>query len=187
MGFLDAILGRSRRAISNIDALFALPNAGITLQTALSFQMTGKGSVCYRAADGPAFTQTVQDVVELLDNDDDPDVEITQDEYGFTWLTAQQDDLSSLVTDLHAVNTALEAQGFADGLLCSLVTFKDISGRPLGLVYLYKKGTFYPFAPTGPRQRDNLLELQVRDVLKNDLRIEPQLSSWMAVWGAPGF
>ncbi len=186
MGLLDAILGRSRRAAANIDALFALPNAAITLQTALSFTMTGKGSVCYRAADGPAFAQTMADIVALLDNDDDPDVQISQDEYGYTWLMAQQDDMSALVTDLHAVNTSLEAQGFADGLLCSLVTFQDNTGRSLGIVYLYKRGTFYPFAPTGPQQRDNLLELQVRDQLANDLPIEPQLASWMAVWGAPG-
>jgi hypothetical protein len=90
------------------------------------------------------------------------------------------------VTDLHAVNTSLEAQGFADGLLCTLVSFADNTGRSLGLVYLYKKGTFYPFAPTGPQQRDNLLELQIKELLKNDLPLEPQLASWMAVWGAPG-
>jgi len=186
MGFLDVITGRSKRPRNNLDSLFALPNAAITLQSALSFTMTGMGSVCYRAADGPAFAQTMHDVVALLDNDDDPDVVLTNDEYGFTWLTAQQDTIEALVTDLHAVNTSLEAQGFADGLLCSLVTFEDNTGRKLGLVYLYKKGTFYPFGPKDGRQRDNLLELQVKELLKNDLPIEPELSSWMAVWGAPG-
>jgi hypothetical protein len=186
MGFLDVITGRSKRPRNNLDSLFALPNAGITLQTSLSFTMTGRGSVCYRAADGPAFAQTMNDVVELLDNDDDPDVVLSNDEYGFTWLMAQQDNLEALVTDLHAVNTSLEAQGFSDGLLCSLVTFEDNTGRKLGLVYLYKKGTFYPFAPKDAHQRDNLLELQVKELLKNDLPIEPELSSWMAVWGAPG-
>jgi len=186
MGFLDVLTGRSKRPRNNLDSLFALPNAAITLQSALSFTMAGKGSVCYRAADGPAFAQTMNDVVALLDNDDDPDVVLTTDEYGFTWLTAQQDTIEALVTDLHAVNTSLEAQGFADGLLCSLVTFEDNTGRKLGLVYLYKKGTFYPFAPKDGRQRDNLLELQVKELLKSDLPIEPELSSWMALWGAPG-
>jgi hypothetical protein len=187
MGFLDSILGRSRRAPSNLDALFALPNAAITIQTALDLQPTGKGAVCFRAAEGAAFAQTLGDVVALLDNDDDPDVEQSRDEYGFSWLLMQQEEVSDLVTDLHAVSTSLEAQGFADGLLCALVTFGDRSGRSLGLVYLYKKGTFYPFAPSGDQTRDNLLELQVRDLLANELAIEPDLSSWMALWGAPGF
>ncbi len=186
MGIFDVIAGRSKRPKNNLDALFALPNAALTLQVSLGFQQTGKGSVCFRAAEGPAFAQTMTDVVTLLDNDDDPDVEQSADQYGFTWLMAQQDDMSALVTDLHAVNTSLEAQGFADGLLCSLVGFRDAQGRSLGLVYLYKKGTFYPFAPTGPQQRDNLLELQVKELLKHELPVEPELSSWMAVWGAPG-
>jgi hypothetical protein len=188
MGLWSTLTGRSKPVQANLDALFALPAAAITLQTAAGFTPTGLGSVCYRAAEGAAFAQTQADVVELLDNDDDPDVERSTDSFGFTWLLARQspDDLSALVTDLHTVNTSLEAQGFGPSLLCSLVGFTDPAGRRLGLVYLYKQGTFYPFAPQGPQQRDNLLEIQVRDLLKNDLRIEPELGRWMPVWGAPG-
>ena len=63
--------------------------------------------------------------------------------------------------------------------------FRDAGGRRLGLVYLYKQGTFYAFAPTGPQQRDNLLEIQVRDTLAQELPMETT-SSWLAVWDAPG-
>ena len=139
-----------------------MPSAAITLQTAAGFTPTGLGSVCFRAATGAAFQQTQDDVVALLNADPDaPDVEVSQDEFGFTWLVAHRDpaDTSGLCTDLHAVNTALEAQGFGPGLLCSLVPFADASGRRVGLVYLYKQGTFYPFAPNGPQSRDRLLEL----------------------------
>ena len=110
------------------------------------------------------------------------------DDFGFTWLVVRgsPDDVPGLVTDLHAVNTELEAQGFASGLLCSLVGFADPSGRRVGLVYLYKQGTFYPFAPTGPQSRDTLLERQVRDQLAADLTVEPDLGRWLPLWGAPG-
>jgi hypothetical protein len=188
MGFWTTLTGRSKPVQANLDALFALPAAAVTLQTASAFTPTGVGSVCYRAAEGAAFAQTQADLVELLDNDDDPDVERSTDEFGFTWLVARQspDQLSALVTDLHTVNTSLEAQGFGPSLLCSVVGFADPSGRRLGLVYLYKQGTFYPFAPTGPQQRDNLLEIQVRDLVRDDLPVETQLSRWMPLWGAPG-
>ncbi len=188
MGFWDTLTGRSKPVRANLDALFSLPSAAITLQVAAGFTPTGVGSVCYRAAEGAAFAQTQQDVVDLLDNDDDPDVERSTDAFGFTWLLARQDpeDLSALVTDLHTVNTSLEAQGFGPSLLCSLVGFRDVAGRTLGLVYLYKQGTFYPFAPQGPQRRDNLLEIQIRDLVKGDLPVEPQLSRWMPLWGAPG-
>jgi hypothetical protein len=188
VSFWASILGRRKPVQANLDALFGLPSAAITLQTAAGFTPTGLGSVCYREAEGAAFAQTQADVVALLDADEGPDVERSVDDFGFTWLLVRQDpsDVAGLVTDLHAVNTTLEAQGFGPGLLCSLIGFTDASGRRLGLVYLYKQGTFYPFAPTGGQQRDNLLELQVRDLLGNELPIEPQLQRWMPVWGAPG-
>ena len=188
MRIWDSLMGRSKPIKANLDALFALPTAAITLQTAAGFVPTGIGSVCYREAEGAAFAQTQTDIVALLDADEGPDVEKTRDSFGYTWLVARHDpsELSALVTDLHAVNTTLEGQGFGPGLLCSMVGFVDPAGRALGLVYLYKQGTFYPFAPQDGERRDNLLEIQVRDLVVNDLPVEPQLNRWMPVWGAPG-
>jgi hypothetical protein len=189
MGLWDVISGRTRPKQANLDSLFLVPSAAITLETAIGLRPTGEGSVCFRAAAGAAFQQTQDEVVALLDADPDaPDVRVSRDEYGFTWLVAQRDpsDTAGLCTDLHAVNTALEAQGFGSGLLCSLVPFADASGRRVGLVYLYKQGTFYPFGPSGPQKRDNLLEMQVRDTLAGELPMEKDLSRWLALWGAPG-
>jgi hypothetical protein len=130
------------------------------------------------------------EVVELLRaTGDTPDVRVSTDEFGFSWIEIDREpgaDVEGLCTGLHAVNTGLESQGFGPGLLCTVIGFADPSGRRLGLVYLYKQGTFYPFAPRGPQQRDNLLEIQVRDVLSGELPIEKELSRWLAVWGAPG-
>jgi hypothetical protein len=186
----DAVLGRKRPIRADLDALFALPSAAITLQ-ASGYSPTGVGSVCYRSAEGVAFAQTQTDIVALLDADDGPAVEQRRDDFGFTWLVVRHDpaDLAGLVTDVHAVNTTLEAQGFGPGLLCSLVGFSDPTGRAIGLVYLYKQGTFYPFVPAGSgggQQRDNLAEIAIRDLVGEDLPVEPQLSRWMPVWGAPG-
>ncbi len=186
MGFWSTVTGRTKPVPPRMDALFALPAAALTLESAADFTMTGRGAICFRGAEGPAFAQTLKDVVALLDADDDPDVQVSTDSFGFTWLMAQQEDMSSLATDLHAVTTSLEAQGFADRVLCTLVSFQDPAGRTLALVYLYKQGTFFPFAPKAAQQRDNILELQMRDLLKVDLPMEPDLARWMALWGAPG-
>jgi len=174
---------------ANLDSLFLVPSAAVTLQTSLGLAPTGEGSVCYRAAAGAAFQQTQDEVVTLLNEDPTaPDVAVSRDDFGFTWLVAHRDpaDTGGLCTDLHAVNTALEAQGFGAGLLCSVVPFADASGRRVGLVYLYKQGTFYPFAPTSRQSRDNLLEIQVRDQLAGELPMERDLGRWLALWGAPG-
>jgi len=189
VGLWETITGRSRPKLANLDSLFLVPSAAITLQTAAGLTPTGDGSVCFRAATGAGFHQAQGDVVELLRGvADAPEVQTSTDAFGFTWLQVHRepDDTSGLCTDLHAVNTTLESAGFGPALLCSLIPFADATGRRVGLVYLYKKGTFYPFAPTGPQQRDNLLELQVRDTLSAELPIEPELSGWLALWGAPG-
>ena len=189
MGFLDALLGRTKPVPPNLDQLFALPSAAITLQAATDFSPTGTGSVCFRAPEGKAFSDIEHDVRDLLNmGKNKTPVEVSADSYGFTWLVCNHspDDIEGLVTDLHAVNSSLELGGFGPQLLCTILSFRDSSARRLGLVYLYKRGTFYPLAPLPGERRDNALELQIRGVLTDDLKVEPDLSRWFPVWGAPG-
>ncbi|WP_314176210.1 PspA-associated protein PspAB [Streptomyces winkii] len=211
MGLLDALLGRSKPVRPDLDQLFALPAAAVTLQAGADLVPTGLGSVCFASVEGGAFKQLQRDVRQLLDADLPADsgpgngapqparipVEFSQDEYGYTWLVARHapEDLGELVNDLHAVNTLLEENGFGPQLLCSLVGFRAAeekaeasTARPLALVYLYKRGTFYPFAPRPGRRekRDSALELQIRGLLTDDLPTEPDLGRWFPVWGAPG-
>ncbi|GAA2079323.1 PspA-associated protein PspAB [Actinomadura alba] len=191
MGFWDVLFGRSKPVRPDLDQLFGLPSAAITLQAATGFEPTGSGSVCFATIEGGAFAQVQQDVRALLDADTERGgmpVELSRDAYGYSWLFSRRDpgDLAALVSDLHAVNTALQDSGFGPQLLCSLAGFRDAEQRPLALVYLYKRGTFYPFAPLPGEKRDNPLELQIKATIADDLRIEQDLSRWFPVWGAPG-
>jgi hypothetical protein len=188
VGFLDAVLGRKKAVRPDLDALFALPNAAISLQVSLDMLPTGRGSVAFRAPEGRAFADVEAEVRRLLDAGGGPPVELASDAFGFTWLVVHTDpvDLPAVVTDLHAVNTSLVEAGFGPQLLCSQVSFRDPDDRALAMVYLYKRGTFYPFVPSGAEQRDNVLELRVRDVLAHELPLEADLSRWFAIWGAPG-
>ena len=193
MGLLDILLGRTKPVLPDLDQLFALPSAAVTLEAAAGFTPTGTGAVCFATVEGGAFEQTHREVQALLDADadrDGPPVELSQDEYGYSWLVSRRSpgQLSELVNDLHAVNSSMEVNGFGPQLLCSLAGFQSEGGRRLALVYLYKRGTFYPFAPLpgGGQRRDNALELQVKAALADDLRMEQDLSRWFPVWGAPG-
>ncbi|MFJ3248720.1 hypothetical protein [Streptomyces sp. NPDC086782] len=193
MGLLDILLGRTKPALPDLDQLFGLPSAALTLEAAAGFTPTGQGAVCFATVEGAAFEQTHREVQALLDADADregPPVELSQDSYGYSWLVSRRspDQLPDLVNDLHAVNSAMEVNGFGPQLLCSLAGFHDDASRRLALVYLYKRGTFYPFAPLAgqAQRRDNPLELRVKAALADDLRIEQDLSRWFPVWGAPG-
>jgi hypothetical protein len=194
MGFLDTLLGRTKPVPPKLDDLFALPSAAITLEAGMSFTPTGSGSVCFRSVEGRSFSDVENDVRDLLNlsssNEGGLPVEVSKDSYGFTWLVSSHlsSEVEGLVTDLHAVNSALVDNGFGPQLLCTLVAFRDEQERRLGLIYLYKRGTFYPFAPAsgGAERRDNALELQVKGVIGDDLKWEPDMARWFPVWGAPG-
>ncbi|HLK01280.1 MAG TPA: hypothetical protein VKU39_15410 [Streptosporangiaceae bacterium] len=192
MGFLDTLLGRTKPVPPKLDDLFALPSAAITLEAAMDFRPTGSGSVCFRGVEGRSFSDVQKDVQDLLNvssaHEGGLPVEVSRDTFGFTWLVSSHmsDEIEGLVTDLHAVNSALVDNGFGPQLLCTLVAFRNAAEQRVALVYLYKRGTFYPFAPVSGEQRDNSLELQVKSAVGDDLKWEQDLSRWFPVWGAPG-
>ncbi|MGW0708055.1 PspA-associated protein PspAB [Streptomyces sp. NPDC002643] len=195
---LDVLLGRTKPVPADLDRLFGLPSAAVTLEASASFTPTGAGAVCFASVEGAAFEDVRREVRALLGADAgrggaEAGVEVVRDEYGYSWLVSRRrpgpEDLPALVGDLHAVNSALESGGFGPRLLCSVVGFEGADGARLGLVYLYKRGTFYPFAPMAGgdgQRRDGALELRIRAVLGDELRIEPELTRWFPIWGAPG-
>jgi hypothetical protein len=192
VGFLDTLLGRTKPVQPKLDDLFALPSAAVTLEAGAGFTPTGSGSVCFRAVEGRSFADVQKDVTELLDMSAGQEgglpVEVSKDDYGFTWVvdSRMSSEIDALVTDLHAVNSALVDNGFGPQLLCTLVAFRDAEERRLALIYLFKRGTFYPFAPLSGEKRDNALELQVKGAIGPDLKWEQDLGRWFPVWGAPG-
>src|SRR3954447_10412881 len=156
MGLLDTILGRSKPVKPDLDELFALPSAAVTLQAGMNLRPTGVGSVCVKPVEGGGFAGLRDQIDELLAADNDK-YESSTDSFGFTWLTRHGDpgDLADLVTDLHGVNSSLADAGFGPALLCTLIVFKPThpalggdGGVPVGLVYLYERGAWYPFVPT---------------------------------------
>ncbi|MEV6931557.1 hypothetical protein AB0M46_44685 [Dactylosporangium sp. NPDC051485] len=187
MRFLDALLGRTKPVQPDLDALFAVPAAATTLQAALDLVATGAGAVCFKTAEGQAAARAQADALALLTADQAARVAVSQDEYGYTWIAGRRDpdDLAGLVTDLHAVNSTLADAGYGPSLLCTVIGFTGAGVRRLGLVYLFKRGTFYPFAPTGAHSRDNALELEVRAQLGGELPVEADLGRWFPIWTTP--
>jgi hypothetical protein len=185
------LLGRNKKTAPNLDALFGVPSAAISLEAALGLRPTGVGAVAVKITEGAAYSAAHDEAESLLRFDSAAQIEDTQDDFGFRWTTVrtQAEGLGDMVTALHGANTTYAGAGFGTALLCTTIGFAgEVDGRQrtLALVYLYKRGTFYPFAPTGPQQRDSAFELQVRGALGADLPIEADLARWFPVWGAPG-
>ncbi|HSR27679.1 MAG TPA: hypothetical protein VLR51_04420, partial [Actinomycetes bacterium] len=188
MKFLDALLGRSRPKQPQLDALFGVTGAAITLEASAGTKSTGEAAVCFKPASGQSFaaaSEELHGLLELAVKEAGSTLRVTDDRYGYRWVVLSDPEMEDLVTSAHLVNSTLEQHGFGPQLLCSVFGFADQRGRRCHLVYLYKRGTFYPFAPLDGERRDNELELQVRAALGTDLPIEPELTRWFALWGIP--
>jgi hypothetical protein len=189
MGFLDAILGRSKPKQANLDALFNLPSAAVTLETAAGLAPTDRAAVCFKPPSGQSFANLVDEITATLNVGAPAEgLEISEetDRFGYEWIVLRQPGIDQLVTSVHLVNTSLQEQGYGPHLLCSVFGFASTDGgSSVYLVYLYKRGSFYPFAPMPGEKRDNALELKVRALLEGELPIEKDLTRWFPIWGLP--
>ena len=205
MGLFDTILGRTKPVQADLDALFALPSASITLQSAAATTCSGHAGVCFKPPTGQGFADMQAEVVSLLSMDGASGITSTQDSFGYQWLVVQDPDIEALVTRIHLVNSSLSDAGWGPQLLCSVFglaklaasTSEDAAreGATVGpgavlpstafLVYLFKRGTFYPFVPTGHEQRSTEEEFKLRSLVADDLAVETDLDRWFPLWDLP--
>ena len=120
MGLLNTILGRTKPVQSNLDALFALPSAAITLQSAAGMTTSGHAGVCFKPPSGQGFEDMQAEVVKLLSMDGTEGLRNTNDAYGYHWLVLEDPDIEQLVTQIHLVNSSLSDAGWGPQLLCSV-------------------------------------------------------------------
>ena len=189
MGLRDTFFGRTKQVAPKLDNLFALPSAALTLETELDLVPSGEAGLLFKAGSGENTITTDKEILDLLNFDESTgNIAISTDDMGFKWLVIKDPDIEALVTRIHGANTSMVENGLGPRLLCAVFGFvpKTPPGDgPVRMVYLLKQGTFYPFAPTGPDQRDNELELRVRSFLGDDLPMEKDLTRWMALWNLP--
>jgi hypothetical protein len=157
MGFLDILTGRRKLAQPAADRLFAISTAYVTFETGLAITSRGSAAIVFQSlatADFTSIVRETEEIVRATASDSATAVENSTDSYGFSWLVLRGTDFDSLVVGINAVSTALEAGGYGDRLLCSVFAFEDGSDparpRPLYWIYNYKRGSFYPFVPSGP-------------------------------------
>jgi hypothetical protein len=188
VGLFDTLLGRTKPVKANLDALFALPTAALTLQSAGGLVSSGHAGVCWKPPSGAESGDLQAEVAQLVGEG----FTQTQDSFGYGWLLLSKPALDDLVTQAHMANTTLAEAGWDAQLLCSVFGFVPGPGAPsdaraFSLVYLYKRGTFYPFAPldSTKERRDTELELRIRTMLGADLPVESDLARWFPMWDLP--
>jgi hypothetical protein len=67
----DTLLGRTKPVKANLDALFSLPSAAVTLQVSAGLVSTGKAGVCFKPPSGQPFAEVQAEIEQLLRLPDD--------------------------------------------------------------------------------------------------------------------
>lgn len=188
MRILDALFGRARPASSKLDQLFGMSTAEITLATELSLTPGGAAAICFKPVSSGDFEGLEREIGDLLrasEWETPLTFDVRQDEYGYRWIVLHSTDLSELVTGIHVVSRELFDAGYGERLLAAVFLFRDEHGGKAFWIYNYKRGTWYPFVPVAGKQRDNARELRLSAVMKGELEVESDLSTWYALWGVP--
>jgi hypothetical protein len=189
VGLFDILRGERKPAKPDLDRLFALSTAQLTLVVNLRLVPTGVSGVCFRPVEMSAFDDVVSDLDELLKLSGagtGTRAARRHDDMGFEWIVLEDGDFEDLVTATHEVNLALRDNGFGEQLLCSVFGFRpEEDGDVVYLVYSYKRGAFYPFVPTGEKTRDTTTELRLLHALKGELPMEEELERWFPLWNHP--
>jgi hypothetical protein len=188
LGLRDALFGRKGLKKAQREALFALPAAAVTMDVEVGLKPAGVAAVIFKPLSAGEFVRAENEMQELLDvaaRDSSSRLERSTDSYGYEWLIVRDNDFEDLVTTVHLIGSELASRGFSEQLLAA--AFRFAGGKlPVLWIYGYKRGAFWPFVPTGEGQeRDNAEELELKAKLEKELPIEPDLTRWFGLFGAP--
>jgi len=138
MGLLDALRAKTKPVKANLDALFALPAAAVTLQATAGVVSTGHAGVCFKPPAGQPFAQMQSDLEQLLRSDTSGAADGTAsvrdvgDKFGYRWILVEAGTIDDLVTRVHMVHSSLEDAGWSTQLLCSVFGFRPGGTDPTG-------------------------------------------------------
>jgi len=187
VGLRDVLTGRRGLKKAKREALFALPSAAVTMEVELGLKPAGVAAVVFKPLSAGEFVRAENELQELLDvaaRESSSRLERRSDDYGYEWLIVRDDQFEDLVTTVHLIASELAERGFSEQLLAAVFRFEGGKG-PLYWIYGYKRGAFWPFVPTGERERDNAEELELKAKLEKELPVEQDLTRWLALFDAP--
>ncbi|HEY8192498.1 MAG TPA: hypothetical protein VIF36_01115 [Gaiellaceae bacterium] len=187
MGIRDVLTGRRSLKKAKREALFSLPSAAVTMEVDLGLKPAGVAAVVFKPLSASEFVRAENELQELLDvaaRESSSKLERRSDDYGYEWLIVRDDDFEDLVTTVHLIASELAERGFSEQLLAAVFRFEGGKG-PMYWIYGYKRGAFWPFVPTGERERDNAEELELKAKLEKELPVEPDIAMWFALFGLP--
>jgi PspAB-like protein len=188
VGFLDALLGGRRKLKGPApDRLFAMTTAYVQLDTGLGLKSKGTAGIVFQPIATADFDSILRDAEELLRGtaeESGTELDSADDEFGYRWLILKDQDFEDLVVALNTISTELQSGGYGDRLLACVFPFQE-NGGSIYFIYNFKRGSFYPFVPSGDKSRDTERELRLKAQMATELPIEQDTTRWFPLWEIP--
>ena len=189
MGLFDILTGKRKMKQPAESRLFAMSTAAVHLEMSMDLHSSGKAAIVFQPLATADFSSIVNDMEEVLrgtGEDAGTQVDRTDDSFGYRWMVLADEDFEDLVVGVNVVSQALQDGGYGERILCAVFSFRDAQDQPVYWIYNYKRGAYYPFAPSGGEQRrDTERELRLKAQMGNELPIEAELERWFPLWGIP--
>jgi hypothetical protein len=193
MGLFDSIrsaFGLSAEADATRDAdpedLFGMSTAYLTMEADLDFVPVGAAALCFSSVDSTDFAAAVDEVETILrvgEEDTGTVFRRHEDDHGYHWVVLEDSDPEDLVTSVHFAADTFVEEGYGSRLLAAAFGFeRPRDGARAYWIYSFRRGAYYPFAPTGGHERDNRLEFKLQSVLDGELDVEGDESYWYPLW-----
>lgn len=207
MGIMDtirAVFGSSAEHDATREAdpedLFGMSTAYMTMEADLGYPNADAAALCFSSVDSTDFEDAlreVRDILEAGEAETGTTASIRMDQQGYHWVVLEDSDPEDLVTSIHfAADTFIE-RGYGSRLLAALFAFEKSDGpkghrngsgsaagasRYVYWVYSFRRGAYYPFAPTRGRERDQSAEFKLQSVLDGELGVENDTAYWYPLW-----
>jgi len=197
MGLLDGLksaLGMKAEADATRDAdpedLFGMSTAYLTMEADLGYDPAGTAALCFSGVDSTDFDEAVENVEAILEAGEvetGTEARFTEDDHGYEWVVLDDDDPEDLVTSVHFAADTLVERDYGSRLLAALFAFENTDGdgsepRYAYWVYSFRRGAYYPFAPSSTSERDSGVEFKLESALDGELDVEGDKEYWYPYW-----
>jgi hypothetical protein len=148
-----------------------------------------------KAVDGMHFSVMREDIQHFLDaskTEFNLSYRTITDSYGYLWVIIEAKHMEDILAGITAIGDTVYEKGFSDKLLAAIFQFSNNNVESNNnnnnmqyLIYNYKRNNFYPFIPTGQKNRDTEQEMKILSALGQEVPFEKDMSFWYPMWDLP--
>lgn len=164
--------------------LIALSRVSLAIETEMNYEPARTAALAFSDIDSTDFDKALDEVKGVIQNSDDTqDANLDiEDIHGTQWIVVQDESIESLVANLQYGASAMESVKYSSRLLAAVLPFENEENNKIYVIYSFRRGKFYPFAPEGLNDRNSKIERRLSTILEDEIDVEQDKNYWYPLW-----